>query len=91
MCDILEKPFIEQEVEAALSQMAPNKAPGVDSFNAGFYQTHWQLIKPCVMNVVLIFLNGGGYSRRGKQDTPGPHSEGQQSARHVAILTYFPL
>lgn len=41
MCTMLERPFTEEEVEAALFQMAPNKAPGVDGFNAGFFQAHW--------------------------------------------------
>jgi hypothetical protein len=31
---MLEEPFTEQEVEAALFKMAPNKAPGMDGFNA---------------------------------------------------------
>ena len=39
--------------------MAPSKAPGVDGFNAGFFQTHWQLVKDCVLSTVLGFLNGG--------------------------------
>ena len=59
MSDFLEKPFIEKEVEAALFQMAPSKAPGVDGFNAGFFQTHWQLLKASVVPAVLGFLNGG--------------------------------
>ena len=59
---MLERPLTEEEVEAALFQMAPNKAPGVDGFNAGFFQTHWQLIKPCVVSAVLGFLNGGEIS-----------------------------
>ena len=59
MVEILERPFMEAELDAALFQMAPNKAPGVDGFNAGFYQMHWQLIRPCVMGAVLGFLNGG--------------------------------
>jgi len=59
MTAMLEEPFTEQEVEKALFQMAPNKAPGVDGFNAGFFQTHWQLVKGCVVNAVLGFLNGG--------------------------------
>jgi hypothetical protein len=59
MCDMLVKPFTAEEVERALFQMAPNKAPGVDGFNAGFFQAHWQLIKPSVLSVVLGFLNGG--------------------------------
>jgi hypothetical protein len=31
----------------------------MDGFNAGFFQTHWQLVKPCVVSAVLGFLNGG--------------------------------
>jgi hypothetical protein len=58
MCDVLERPFTESEVEAALFQMAPNKAPGVDGFNVGFFQIYWQLVKLCAVNAVLGFLNG---------------------------------
>jgi hypothetical protein len=39
--------------------MASNKAPSADGFDAGFFQTHWQLVKPWVVNAVLGFLNGG--------------------------------
>ena len=59
MNDILDKPFTEQEVETALFQMASGKAPGVDGFNAGFFQTHWELVKLGVVKAVLTFLNGG--------------------------------
>jgi len=59
MAAVLERPFSEQEVEEALFQMAPSKAPGVDGFNAGFFQTHWQLVKGCVVPAILGFLNGG--------------------------------
>lgn len=59
MADELLKPFSASEVEAALFQMKPNKAPGADGFNAGFFQTHWNLVKPCILSAVLGFLNGG--------------------------------
>lgn len=39
--------------------MAPIKALGVDGFNAGFFQTHWHLVKGCVLSAMLGFLNGG--------------------------------
>jgi hypothetical protein len=58
MCELLDRPFTEEEVEQTLFQMAPNKAPGADGFNAGFFQTHWQLVKTCVVSAVLDFLNG---------------------------------
>ena len=59
MSELLAVPFSEQEVEAALFHMGPNKSPGVDGFNAGFFQTHWDLVKKCVMEAALGFLNGG--------------------------------
>lgn len=31
------------------------------SFNAGFFQTHWQLVKPCVLSAVLTFINGDDF------------------------------
>ncbi|CAD6237159.1 unnamed protein product [Miscanthus lutarioriparius] len=58
MAAVSERPFSEQEVEEALFEMAPSKAPGVDGFNAGFFQTHWQLVKGCVVPAILGFLNG---------------------------------
>ena len=43
MCDSLTRPFIEEEVETALFQMAPSKAPGVDGFNTGFFSDTLEL------------------------------------------------
>lgn len=40
MNDRLLRPFKAEEVDQALFMMAPSKAPGVDGFNAGFYQKH---------------------------------------------------
>jgi hypothetical protein len=59
MCDILERPYTVDEVEKALSQMGPCKAPGADGFTAGFFQKHWPLVKDKVLTAVLGFLNGG--------------------------------
>jgi ribonuclease HI len=55
----LDREFTEEEVERALFQMKPGKAPGADGFNAGFFQTHWSLVKQSVVPAVLAFLNGG--------------------------------
>jgi hypothetical protein len=62
MVNVLDRPFTKQEVEQALFPMAPSKAPGADGFKAGFFQTQWQLVKPCVVNAMLGFLNGGDLS-----------------------------
>jgi hypothetical protein len=39
--------------------MGANKAPGLDGFTTGFYQTHWGTIGASVTNAVLDFLNEG--------------------------------
>lgn len=47
------QPFTVEEVEAALKQMGPLKAPGSDSFPAVFFQKHWKIVGPDVSNFVL--------------------------------------
>ena len=59
MNEMLCQPFTPEEVEVALFQMGPNKAPGEDGFTAGFFQKHWALMKENVTVAVLGFLNGG--------------------------------
>ena len=59
MADGLMQAFTAEEVERALFQMGPCKAPGEDGFTAGFFQKHWGLVKEKVTNAVLGFLNGG--------------------------------
>lgn len=59
MNESLCKLFEPSEVQRALFQMAPSKAPGVDGFTAGFFQRHWKLLQHEVTEAVLAFLNGG--------------------------------
>lgn len=59
MNDAISKPFEPAEVKAALFQMAPSKAPGVDGFTAGFFQRHWSLVERDLVPALLDFLNGG--------------------------------
>ena len=59
MNEALYKPYTMEEVHAALFQMAPSKAPGVDGFTAGFFQRHWNLIKDDLGPAILDFLHGG--------------------------------
>ena len=51
--------FNAHEVEKALWQMHPLKAPGPDDMPPLFYQHFWPTIKSIVINTALDFLNHG--------------------------------
>ena len=59
MNEILIGEFQAWEVEAALNQMAPLKAPGPDGMPPLFFQNFWHLVKGDVTQSVLHFLNSG--------------------------------
>ena len=59
MQQTLSKDFSADEVKAAVFQMRPTKAPGLDGMNALFYQKFQHIVGDNVMFAVLEFLNTG--------------------------------
>ena len=59
MNDILMDEFHIEEVEVALKQMAPLKAPGPDGMPPLFYQSYWSLLGSDVSTTILHYLNSG--------------------------------
>lgn len=57
MNSILLKEFIGEEIDNALGEMQPLKAPGPDGFGACFFQQHWSVIGDQVKHAILNFLN----------------------------------
>lgn len=51
-------PFCRAEIEGALNQKFPTKAPGPDGFPALFFQTYWDLIGDKTVECCLEILNG---------------------------------
>ena len=51
--------FGEEEVLAALKQMAPMKAPGPDGMPPLFFQHFWNIVESDVTSSILSWLNSG--------------------------------
>ena len=59
MNEQLIREFMASEVEQALFQMGPLKAPGPDGMSPIFYQKYWHIVGPDVMDGVLSCLRDG--------------------------------
>ena len=57
MNDSLVEAFTKEEVEVALKQMAPLKAPGPDVMPPIFFQHYWDSVGDDIAKVVLFCLN----------------------------------
>ncbi|XP_031131888.1 uncharacterized protein LOC116033272 [Ipomoea triloba] len=60
--EVLLRPFQPEEVKTALFSMFPDKAPGPDGMNPGFYQHYWDVVGGDVTTFVLNCLNSCSFS-----------------------------
>lgn len=59
MSSMLSENFRREEIEEALKQMHPTKAPGPDGMCALFYQKYWNTIGHDICEEILEILNNG--------------------------------
>ena len=60
MSNMLAENFRREEIEEAIKQMHPTKAPGPDGMCALFYQKYWATIGNDICGEILEILNNGG-------------------------------
>jgi len=58
MSNVLCAPYTREELDTALHQMHPHKAPGLDGMNPLFCQKFWNVISNDVSTAVLAILDG---------------------------------
>ena len=59
MNEVLTRPYVREEVDVAIKQVAPLKAPGSDGMPPFFFQNFWSDIGLDVSKAVLSCLNSG--------------------------------
>ncbi len=56
--------FTAEDVQQALKQMYPTKAPGPNGMSAIFYQSYWEIVGPEVIQAILSILHSGYMLRK---------------------------
>jgi hypothetical protein len=59
MNEALLRPFSCEEIQHALFQMSPSKAPGPDGMTALFFQKYWHIVGNDVTSAILDFFSTG--------------------------------
>ncbi|KAL9661422.1 hypothetical protein QQ045_026246 [Rhodiola kirilowii] len=57
--NLLMMPYTERDIYAALQQVNPSKAPGLDGFPAEFLQRFWNTVRTDFVKLCLSILNDG--------------------------------
>ena len=73
------RPFDEEEVQAAVTAMPGDKAPGPDGFTLAFYKKCWSVLKADVMGILHHFHAQGTFVKSLNVDSK--KSRGERSKR----------
>ena len=57
--DLLECPVTDYEIEKAIHQLSPHKAPGPDGIPTLFYREFWSIAKQDILNSTHAFFHSG--------------------------------
>jgi len=57
----LTAPFCKEESKEAMFSMQPDKCPGPDGFNPGFYQHFWSVCSDDIFNECCLWMNDGQF------------------------------
>lgn len=57
-------PITHEEISTALFSMDRNKAPGLDGYTDGFFQTTWEIISPEICEAVMLLFSNGTLLRQ---------------------------
>jgi len=58
----LTTPFCREEFKEVMFSMQPNKCPGPDGFNPGFYQRFWSVCSEDIFNECCQWMNEGQFT-----------------------------
>ena len=61
--EVLELPFIEEEIYSALMEMNGDKAPGSNGFTVAFWQACWDFVKEEIVNLFKEFYDQRSFSK----------------------------
>ena len=60
---MVEEPFTEAEIHAALLNLNGDKAPGLDGFTEAFWQFSWDLVKSDILDLFKDFHERGRFGK----------------------------
>lgn len=84
----LTKDISKEEIKAALIQMNPLKATGLDGFNVFFFQRYWDVVENEVCNCVFNFFQERRNAEHSQSHQHRPHSKDERPFHAYGLQAY---